>query len=147
MRWRFVVHFAVVAPKFENPASLTMSSREIAELTGKDHKNVKRDIELMFESLEKDGLSFERIYLDSMNRQQIEYELPKDLTFTLVLGSRKIQAKRFKKWITAEVIPSIRKTGGYNADPMANIEAMMLNALASPSDDAAKFDDLCPDVW
>ncbi|WP_264800452.1 BRO-N domain-containing protein [Acetobacter nitrogenifigens] len=35
--------------------------------------------------------------------------------WSLVLTSRKPQAKRFKKWITSEVIPSIRKTGGYIA--------------------------------
>jgi prophage antirepressor-like protein len=33
--------------------------------------------------------------------------------YSLVLTSRKPDAKRFKKWITSEVIPSIRKTGGY----------------------------------
>jgi hypothetical protein len=35
--------------------------------------------------------------------------------YSLVLTSRKPDAKRFKKWITSEVIPSIRKTGGYGA--------------------------------
>lgn len=35
--------------------------------------------------------------------------------YTLVLGSRKPKAKAFKRWITHEVIPSIRKTGGYIA--------------------------------
>ena len=33
--------------------------------------------------------------------------------YTLVLGSRKPQAKAFKRWIVHEVIPQIRKTGGY----------------------------------
>lgn len=33
--------------------------------------------------------------------------------YTLVLGSRKPEAKAFKRWITHEVIPAIRKTGGY----------------------------------
>lgn len=33
--------------------------------------------------------------------------------YTLVLGSRKPEAKAFKRWITHEVIPSIRRTGGY----------------------------------
>lgn len=33
--------------------------------------------------------------------------------YTLVLGSRKPEAKAFKRWITHEVIPSIRQTGGY----------------------------------
>ncbi len=35
--------------------------------------------------------------------------------FNLVLGSRKAEAKRFKRWITHEVLPSIRKTGSYAA--------------------------------
>lgn len=33
--------------------------------------------------------------------------------YTLVLGSRKPEAKAFKRWITHDVIPSIRKTGTY----------------------------------
>lgn len=33
--------------------------------------------------------------------------------YSLILTSRKAEAKRFKKWITAEVLPSIRKTGRY----------------------------------
>mgnify|MGYP000752482509 CR=1 FL=1 len=35
--------------------------------------------------------------------------------YSLVLGSRKPEAKKFKRWITHEVIPSIRRTGGYIA--------------------------------
>ena len=33
--------------------------------------------------------------------------------YSLILTSRKPAAKRFKKWVTAEVLPSIRKTGSY----------------------------------
>ncbi|HBS47462.1 MAG TPA: phage repressor protein/antirepressor Ant [Paenibacillus sp.] len=33
--------------------------------------------------------------------------------YSLILGSRKPEAKQFKRWITHKVIPSIRKTGGY----------------------------------
>lgn len=65
---------------------LTMSSRDIAELTGKEHKNVKRDCETMFNELELDALSFGHIYSDSMNRRQTEYLLPKDLVETLITG-------------------------------------------------------------
>lgn len=40
--------------------------------------------------------------------------------YSLILTSRKPAAKRFKKWVTADVIPSIRKTGGYGVqrDPI-----------------------------
>lgn len=67
-------------------ANITMSSREIAELTGKQHSHVKRDIEHMLEELGKDASSFGRIYLDSMNRQQTEYHLDRELTQTLITG-------------------------------------------------------------
>lgn len=43
--------------------------------------------------------------------------------YSLVLGSRKPEAKQFKRWVTHEVIPSIRKTGGYGirtVDDMIN---------------------------
>lgn len=39
--------------------------------------------------------------------------------YSLVLRSRKPEAKAFKRWITHEVLPSIRKTGGYGNAPKA----------------------------
>lgn len=38
--------------------------------------------------------------------------------YALVLSSRKPEAKAFKRWITHEVIPLIRKTGGYMSEPL-----------------------------
>lgn len=64
----------------------TMTSREIAELTGKEHKNVMRDIRNMLDALKKDRLSFERIYKDGAGRDQQEYALDRELTLTLVSG-------------------------------------------------------------
>lgn len=39
--------------------------------------------------------------------------------YSLILGSRKPEAKKFKKWVTSEVLPAIRKTGSYHAVPPA----------------------------
>lgn len=36
--------------------------------------------------------------------------------YNLILGSRKPEAKQFKRWITHEVIPQIRQTGAYQVD-------------------------------
>lgn len=50
--------------------------------------------------------------------------------YTLVLGSRKPEAKAFKRWITHDVIPSIRKNGGYIAGQEAmTAEELMAKAL------------------
>ena len=70
----------IVTPK------ITMTSREIAELTGKKHKNVMRDIRKMLEELELDPLSFEGIFFDQYKRKQPMFALPKDLTLTLLCG-------------------------------------------------------------
>jgi len=45
--------------------------------------------------------------------------------YTLVLGSRKPEARAFKRWITHEVIPAIRKHGGYLTPP--TIEELLDN--------------------
>ena len=44
--------------------------------------------------------------------------------YSLILRSRKAEAKRFKKWVTAEVLPSIRKTGSYHAPQMTEDQLM-----------------------
>lgn len=65
---------------------LTMSSREIAELTNKEHRNVKRDIKNMLEQLNISVLSFEQTYKDVQNKQQVEYLLPKKYIECLLTG-------------------------------------------------------------
>lgn len=55
--------------------------------------------------------------------------------YSLVLSSRKKEAKTFKRWITHEVLPEIRKTGGYNSQQsdeykQKRLEVMMINAKA-----------------
>ena len=52
--------------------------------------------------------------------------------YNLVLGSRKPEAKQFKRWITHEVIPQIRKTGSYIPDASAlSPELQLMNALVA----------------
>lgn len=69
-----------------NSEPMTMTSREIAELTGKRHPDVRRDIRNMLEALKKDVSSFAHIYTDSAGREQEEYHLDRELTLTLVSG-------------------------------------------------------------
>ena len=47
--------------------------------------------------------------------------------YSLVLASRKKEAKDFKRWITHEVLPSIRKTGSYGK-PLTTLEQIKLIA-------------------
>ena len=56
--------------------------------------------------------------------------------YSLILGSRIESAKRFKHWITSEVIPSIRKTGSYNL-PQTYADA--LRELANKAEEAERL--------
>lgn len=69
---------------------LTMSSREIAELTGRAHHKVMRDIRHMIEELEEEEVNLSNFglvsYRDEKNREYPEYHLPKDLSICRVSG-------------------------------------------------------------
>ncbi|ATR85617.1 Rha family transcriptional regulator [Pseudomonas sp. HLS-6] len=76
-----------------------MSSREIASVTGKRHDNVKRDILAMLKDLKADVLSFEDIYLDGRNREQVQYLLDREHTDCLLTGySAGLRMKVIRRW-------------------------------------------------
>lgn len=69
--------------------------------------------------------------------------------YSLILGSRKAEAKQFKRWITHEVIPAIRKHGGYltpekveeallNPDTIIQLATQLKEARAKIEADRAK---------
>ena len=51
--------------------------------------------------------------IDSIGRKQKTATVNESGLYDVILDSRKPQAKQFRRWITSEVIPSIRKHGGY----------------------------------
>ncbi|WP_081084847.1 Rha family transcriptional regulator [Burkholderia cepacia] len=84
---------------FDPAQHLTMSSREIADLTGKEHRNVLRDVRALLDELNLDALSFEHTYKDASNRQQTEYRLPKRETLILVSGYNvQMRARIVDRW-------------------------------------------------
>ncbi len=87
-----------------------MTSKEIAELTGKQHFNVRRDVETMLKQLGKDALSFEGMSKDAYGRPLPVYCLPKDLTITLVSGYNVVMRHRIvTRWqeLEAQQAPAL----------------------------------------
>jgi Rha family phage regulatory protein len=77
----------------------TMTSREIAELTGKEHGHVMRDIRAMFETLEIGQSTFGASYLNSQNKEQPMFRLPYDETICLLTGyDAKARMAVIKRW-------------------------------------------------
>ncbi|HHC4784697.1 TPA: Rha family transcriptional regulator [Escherichia albertii] len=104
---------ASVSLVVDNTKPLTMSTLQIAELTGKNHKDVMRDFRNMVDSLEKGsklvggdernfapiGFYKETTYKDSLNRNKPMYELDEDLCNTLVMGyDAPLRFKIAKEW-------------------------------------------------
>ncbi|WP_175712602.1 BRO-N domain-containing protein [Burkholderia ambifaria] len=52
---------------------------------------------------------------DALGRQQDTVVINESGLYSLILSSRKPQARAFKRWVTHEVLPSIRKTGRYES--------------------------------
>lgn len=104
---------------------ITMSSREIAELTGKDHGNVMRDIRAVQEALSMDSNLNPCIktttYVGKDGREYSQYELDKDTTLCLVAGYDVVVRMRIiKRWQELEQVA----TANQPKLPQTYIEAL-----------------------
>jgi prophage antirepressor-like protein len=63
--------------------------------------------------------------------------------YSLVFKSRKPEAKEFKRWITHEVLPSVRQTGSYSIQPKSQVEALLesVQLLAAQEKRLAQLED------
>ena len=69
---------------------------------------------------------------DNLGRTQNTTLINESGLYSLILSSKLPKAKDFKRWVTSEVLPSIRKTGSYNtADTVEMSEMEMISKLAS----------------
>ena len=75
---------------------------------------------------------------DKQNCQNNSFKTARGMTiinesglYSLILSSKLPNAKKFKKWVTTEVLPAIRKTGSYSVgnqiSQLSNIEARLNN--------------------
>ena len=82
-----------------------------------------------------DGVISNEVIPDSIGRQQEMTFVNEDGLYDVILDSRKPEAKVFRKWVTSEVLPSIRKSGGYIAAKAEDTpEEIMARALLVAQD-------------
>lgn len=97
-------------------AVLTMSSREIADLTGRDHGNVMRDIRTMLDDLQASNLNpvcETTTYAGANGQRYPQYELDRDTCLTLLLGYDAVaRMKVVKRWqeLEAQAAPAVPRT-------------------------------------
>lgn len=95
---------------------------DVCKVLGLKQRHVRERLE--------DGVVSTDPIADSLGRLQMANFVNEDGLYDVILDSRKPSARAFRKWITSEVLPQIRKTGGYiplNAED--NEKTIMAKAL------------------
>lgn len=78
----------------------------------------------------EDGVISSNPVTDNLGRTQMANFVNEDGLYDVILDSRKPEARAFRKWITSDVLPTIRKTGGYiAANAEMSDEEIMSRAL------------------
>lgn len=80
--------------------------KDVAEILG--YANAPKAIR---DHVDDEDKLTERIVLSGQNREVIF--INESGLYSLILSSKMPNAKKFKRWVTSEVLPTIRKTGGY----------------------------------
>lgn len=82
---------------------------------------------------------------DRQNYQNGTFDSPRGMTiinesglYSLVLSSKLPSAKKFKRWVTSEVLPALRKTGQYQVKELSGSELMAKALIEAQSVLAAK---------
>lgn len=83
--------------------------KDVAEILG--YANAPKAIR---DHVDDEDKLTERIVLSGQNREVIF--INESGLYSLILSSKMPNAKKFKRWVTSEVLPTIRKTGGYVAN-------------------------------
>jgi len=92
-------------------------AKDVCESIG----TASKDLRKILDSDEVDTIN----HVDSLGRECEMLIIDESGLYSLILRSRKKDSKLFKKWVTREVLPSIRKTGGYslkNAPALPNFK-------------------------
>lgn len=76
--------------------------------------------------------------IDSLGRKQHPTFINESGLYALVFGSKLPSAKKFKRWVTSEVLPALRKTGQYQVKELSGQELMAKALIEAQNVLAAK---------
>lgn len=96
--------------------------KEVADILG--YSNTQKAIR---DHVDEDDKLTERIVLSGQNREAVF--INESGLYSLILSSKMPNAKKFKRWVTAEVLPAIRKHGVYAVDEVLQNPDVLIQAL------------------
>lgn len=94
--------------------------KDVAEALG--YERATKAIQDHVDSEDKDEVPIQ----DSIGRMQNTPVINESGLYALIFGSKLESAKRFKHWVTSEVLPTIRKTGGYQVPATTSGQIQLL---------------------
>ncbi len=105
--------------------------KDVAEILGyKDTSDaMKRHVD------NEDKLT--RCFTDSGQNREM-YVINESGLYSLILSSKLPKAKEFKRWVTSEVLPSIRKHGAYAVDELINDPELAIKAFTALKEERMK---------
>lgn len=107
-------------PEFGDVRTITVDGEPW--FVGKDVANAlgySRERDAISNHVDKDDAVKHGI-IDSMGREQPTTIINESGLYSLIFGSKLPSAKKFKRWVTSEVLPALRKTGGYQIPDLQN---------------------------
>lgn len=99
-------------------------ARDAAEILGYSNPR-KAIIDHIDEEDKTDGITIR----DSIGREQTPVLINESGLYSLILSSKMPNAKKFKRWVTSEVLPAIHRHGIYAIDEVLNNPDMLIAAL------------------
>lgn len=108
----------IVAFNYEEQQVRTIEKNSEPWFVGKDVADIlgyTNTAKAIRDHVDDDDKLTERIVLSGQNREAII--INESGLYSLILSSKLPTAKKFKRWVTSEVLPSLRKTGEYKITP------------------------------
>ncbi|MDX5485452.1 BRO family protein [Bacillus pumilus] len=81
--------------------------KDVADILG--YSNPRKALSDHVDEEDKDGVTIR----DAIGRQQTMTAINESGLYSLILSSKMPDAKKFKRWVTSEILPAIRQTGQY----------------------------------
>lgn len=107
--------------------------KDVAEILGYANPR-KAIIDHVDEEDKTDGVTIR----DSIGREQNPVCINESGLYSLIISSKLPTAKKFKRWVTSEVLPAIRRHGIYAVDEVLNNPDMLIAALTELKEERAR---------
>lgn len=106
--------------------------KDVAEVLG-----YAKPLNAIAQHVDKDD-SLKQGLTDSLGRQQKTIFVNESGLYALIFGSKLESAQKFKRWVTSEVLPALRKTGQYQVKELSGSELMARALIEAQNVLAAK---------